>query len=285
MKAERFGAVASRLESTLGRCVEAPDVELIHDVRTGSRRLDAALDALERETCETAATRRSAAKLRKQLKRIRERAGRVRDLDVHRGLLAKMHAEGDSRAVQEEIAGLDAALAERRARRAAKFQQRAGKWLAKLERRAGNLLGAVREAGDPPVEAEAAELALASFAGLCGEIPVLDVGNLHAFRKGAKHARYLAEGGEDAWSRRTAKRLKRVQDAIGVWHDWLVLAEEARDAAGGRQTELVKRVEACRDRQFGSAMKAAGCVRQDLMEEWERFGRKKEARTEWRKTA
>ena len=291
MKAERFAAVASRLECTLGRCVEAPDVEAIHYVRTGSRRLDAALDALERETCETAAMRKSAAKLRRLLKRMRRRAGRVRDLDVHRGLLEKMGQQWDAEGVPEEIAGLDAALAGRRERRAAKFGQRAGRWRKKLELRAGKLLAAAREADDPPADAEAAKLALESFAALCREMPVLDVGNLHAFRKGAKHVRYMAEGGEDAWSQRTAKRLKWVQDAIGMWHDWLVLAEEARDAAGGNETELVKRIEARRERQFGIAMRTAERAREEPLGEWESFSKKKEgrgedaARAEWRKTA
>lgn len=294
MKAERFAAVASRLGSTLGRCVAVPDVEGIHHVRTGSRRLDAALDALERQRCETKSMRKNAAKLRKLLKKMRKRAGKVRDLDVHRGLLGKLDPEDGAEsgeAIRQEIAGLDAMLERRRCKRAAKFGGRAGGWREKLEQRAGTLLEVAAEAGDPPVEAEAAELALESFAGLCGEIPALDGRNLHDFRKGAKHARYIAEGGADAWSERTAKRLKRVQDTIGMWHDWLVLAEEARDAATGAENELVRRIEGRRDRQFASAMKTTERVRGELLGEWESFTRKKqvrgeaEARAEQRKTA
>ncbi len=249
------------------------------------------MDALDRETCGTLAVGKGAAKLRKLLKRMRRRAGRVRDLDVHRGLLEKMSQDVGSDTVLKEIAGLDTTLAERRERRAAKFRQRAGHWRENLAQRAGSLLEAAREAGDLPAGKEAAEPALESFAALCREMPVLDVGNLHAFRKGAKHARYLAEGDEDDWSRRTAKRLKRVQDAIGMWHDWLVLAKEARDAASGQQTELVKRIEARRDRQFGSAMRTTGRVRQELLAEWEslliskKVRGKAAARVEWRKTA
>lgn len=294
MKAERFESVASRLGSTLERCVGVPDVEAIHHVRTGSRRLDAALDALERQTGKTAAMRKNAAKLRKLLKKMRKRAGKVRDLDVHRGLLEKLDPEDgavSAEAIRQEIGGLDAALERRRCKRAAKFGRRAGGWREKLEKRATELRQAVEDAGDPPVEAEAAELALESFAGLCREIPVLDGRNLHDFRKGAKHARYIAEGGEDAWSKRTAKRLKRVQDTIGMWHDWLVLAKEARDAADGQENELVRRIEGKRDRQFASAMKTTERVRGELLDEWESFTRKKEvrgeaeARAELRKTA
>lgn len=288
MKAERFAAVASRLEGTVGRCVAVPDVEAIHHVRTGSRRLDAALDALERETCETDAMRKQAVKLRKTLKKIRKRAGKVRDLDVHRGLLKKLvPSDGAGTAtedIRQEIAGLDAELERKRCKRAAKFGRRAGGWREKLNRRAGLFLEAaeraVEEAGGPPADVEAAELALGSFAGLCREIPALDGRNLHDFRKGAKHARYIAEGGEDAWSQRTAKRLKRVQDAIGMWHDWLVLAEEARDAASGVANELVRWIEGRRDRQFATAMKTTERVREELLDEWESFAGKKDVRGE-----
>lgn len=290
MSAERFSAVAGRLGSTLARCVAAPDVDSIHHARTGSRRLDAALDALERETGETEAMRKSAAKLRKLLKKVRSRAGRVRDLDVHRSLLGKLSVEGGA-GIGREIELLDAELEGRRERRAVKFQQGAWRWRERLEQRCRAVLRAGEEAGDPPAEAGAAELALESFADLCREIPVLDAGRLHDFRKGAKHARYIAEGGEDDRSQRTAKRLKRMQDTIGLWHDWLVLAEEARAAAGGQEGELVKRIEARRDRQFGSARKTAERVRKELLGEWESFAKRNvdeggsEAGTVLRKTA
>lgn len=290
MRAERFAAVASRLGCTLGRCGETPDVGAIHHVRTGSRRLDAALDALERETSESEAMRKSAVKLRKLLKKVRRRAGKVRDLDVHRGLLRKLTPEldsdprasragdGSAGSVLKQAEDLDAELERRRGRRAEKFRQRACRWQGRLDQRVGAVLQAAAEAGDPPANAGAAELALESFAGLCREIPVLDTGTLHDFRKGAKHARYIAEGGDDDWSKRTAQRLKRVQDAIGMWHDWLVLATEAQEAAGGERNELVERMESRRDRQFRSAMKTTERVREELLGEWEDFAKQRVGR-------
>lgn len=282
MRAERFSAVASRLEVTLARCEDAPEVGAIHHVRTGSRRLEAALDGLKRETRESGAMCKSAAKLRKLLKRMRRKAGKVRDMDVHRGLLQKMVPEGELNldrgagdGIRGEIGRLDAELEKRRAVTAAKFQQRAGRWREKLKERSAAVLKAALEAGDPPAEVEAADLAQESFAVLCGENPMLDAGNLHAFRKGAKHARYIAEGGADERSRRTARRLKRVQDAIGLWHDWQVLAEEAREAAGGAETELVKQIEGRRERQFRSAMKTTERVRGELLGEWQGNSKKK----------
>lgn len=62
----------------------------------GSRRLDASLDALERGTRAPAAMRNGTVKLRKMLKKLRHRAGWVRDLDVHRGLLRNLASEGEA---------------------------------------------------------------------------------------------------------------------------------------------------------------------------------------------
>lgn len=276
MNSARFSLVVSRMEHTLARSVKTPDVAAIHHARTDSRRLDAALDALERETCETARMRKSSAKLRKLLKKVRHRAGAVRDLDVHLGLLQKLSAEGSAEAspggggaIDCEIAALDSELEQRRGKLAAKFQKKSDGWREKLERRGDAVLEAAGEAGDPPAGVHAAELALENFAELCRKMPVLDAGNLHEFRKGAKHARYIAEGGEDERSQRMAKRLKRVQDAIGDWHDWLELAGEAREALKGCRNELVKRIEERRERQFGAAMRTTERVREELQREWE----------------
>ena len=41
-----------------------------------------------------------------------------------------------------------------------------------------------------------------------------------------------------------AKALKRIQDAIGEWHDWLCLAEEAKTALGQDAPELTGALEA-----------------------------------------
>lgn len=282
---EKFSAVARRLERTLAHCVAAPDVQAIHHARTGSRRLAAALDNLERKTDLGDAMQRSAAKLRKLLKIVRHSAGKARDIDVHRELLRKLASAEATGAVatsdadlRQEIAALDAKLGRQREKAAGKFQKRAAKWRDKLERKTGAVFNAAGETDHVSAEPTAAELALESFAGVCREIPVLDAGTLHDFRKGAKHARYIAEAGDDDQSRRTVKQLKRVQDGIGAWHDWLVLAAEARNEAEGQENRLVKLVAAKRDQAFKSAVKTTAGVREELLGEWEtQLGGKKEA--------
>ena len=282
MQEERFATVALQMRKTLERCVTDPDVRAIHRARTGSRRVEAALDALERESSGSEVAPEAVGKLRKLLKRIRRGAGQARDADVHRALLRKLvpklaAATGDAEpgdakeAIVREAEALDAMLLRRREKKAAKFSRRAESWETKLKRR---IAGVVEEMvpAEPkvsvPQAGRAADLALESFAGLCREIPVLEVGTLHEFRKGAKHARYIAEAGEDDESQQLAGRLKRVQDSIGVWHDWLMLAEEAQAVAEEQENELVKRIEAKRDRQYHSAVRMTEQIRRELLAMW-----------------
>ena len=113
-------------------------------------------------------------------------------------------------------------------------------------------------------------VALDSFARLASEMQVLDAGNLHDFRKGAKKARYVAElaAQGDEQARQVGETLKKLQDEIGDWHDWLVLAEEAHTALGDEATELIALLEGERERHFVAAMKIAAKLRGRLMGEW-----------------
>jgi len=68
------------------------------------------------------------------------------------------------------------------------------------------------------------------FGGLAAELPALDAANLHAFRKRLKPALYLAQSSAatDPAAARLAAVCKKMQSAVGEWHDWQALALEAR---------------------------------------------------------
>ena len=98
----------------------------------------------------------------------------------------------------------------------------------------------------------------------------LDAGNLHDFRKGAKKARYMAEAdGDEEHAGMVGKALKKLQDEIGDWHDWMVLAEEAERALGDHGLELTARIEQQRDEHFITAMKTTERMRGRLLGEWQ----------------
>jgi CHAD domain-containing protein len=57
---------------------------------------------------------------------------------------------------------------------------------------------------------------------------------LHRYRTVVKRARYVAEfASKSAESLQFTAELKRLQDAIGNWHDWLTLTETATRRLGG----------------------------------------------------
>ena len=309
--------LAAALRENLAQCGHDPEVDSVHNTRTGTRRLQATLENLAREMQEDdagQAVRAAAARLMRQLKKIRRAAAPVRDLDVHRRLLEKLtrealglksgveaQREGDqpedvleSRAAGFRTTGLgqqadhlDAWLKHERAEKADGLQAQAAGLAAKLDKRLAELEAAMRQHPRSRRAQAPAALALENFARLATEMQLLDAKNLHDFRKGAKKARYIAELAEqaDAYAGQVGKALRKLQDEIGDWHDWLVLAEEAHAALGDEAAELMGLVEAEREQHFVAALKTAAKLRGRLMGEWLATGRRGQARGSQRKSA
>jgi CHAD domain-containing protein len=313
---QQIGELAATLKENLAKCAGDPGVDPVHDTRTGSRRLQATIENLVRELPGDGAgatAREAAAATMQMLRRIRRAAGPVRDLDVHRRLLNKLtkralspekaakHPENTPVAARaagrdaletpqaglrmtpldRQADDLDAWLKHRRDALAQELQAKAAASLPKFEKRVTALEAALRAKGLRRRNAKPlAVVALESFARLATEMQALHAGNLHDFRKGAKKARYVAElaASGDGEAARVGETLKKLQDEIGDWHDWLVLAEEAHAALGGGATVLVELIEAERDRHFAAAMQLAAKLRGRLMGEWLAVGRRPAAR-------
>ena len=64
---------------------------------------------------------------------------------------------------------------------------------------------------------------------------------LHSYRTVVKRARYAAEfAPKSEEATRLVAQLKRLQDALGNWHDWLILTQTAEQHLGGiNQSPLV----------------------------------------------
>jgi CHAD domain-containing protein len=223
------------------------------------------------------------------LKRIRRAAAAVRDLDVHRNLLKKRgwpekadstkedqpqpeeNADSSSYPLGKQAEDLDAWLRGSRQEQAKPLIKAAPKWSERLDKEL-SLFEAAMDHGRPTRRRvrSAAAVALDAFARLSTQMERLDSGNLHDFRKGAKKARYMAEsGGEDPQATAVMKALKKLQDEIGDWHDWLVLAEEAHEALGERGQELTALLEKEQERHYSLAMSTVARMRGRLMGEWQ----------------
>lgn len=229
---ERTQSLFRKLDRLLSHTRAAATPERVHQVRTTARRLEAVL-----EICYPAPTKRVARMLR-QLKKVRKRAGAVRDVDVQSAALRglKIGREG------ERKSRLLACLADERGQRESKFQKIVhSRKNAKLRKRLQQTAREMADASAPPelnghsqppvwIDFDPVASSLRMFAGLTRQMKSLTAENLHSYRTRGKRIRYVAEmAGNTPDAKRIVRAFKRTQDVIGDWHDWLTLTETAEE--------------------------------------------------------
>src|SRR5579864_3705895 len=169
-----------------------------------------------------------------ELQVLRKRAGKVRDLDIQIGLLGSIgnrSASADRRALQD-------ALKKKRARQADRLtaalkKVETSKFLKRLERVTEKAVsGAPDNSGEP---LQAAQNELAEMAEEYSSRQVLKPARLHELRIKLKLLRYRAElAAESEEQKEFIKKVKGVQDSIGEWHDWEMLAASAEEQFADR---------------------------------------------------
>jgi CHAD domain-containing protein len=220
--------VFQKLHRQLTKVTKKLDPASVHKVRTYSRRVEALLGDLDPEP------NRNTRKLLKLLSRLRKKAGRVRDLDVQmsnlRGLKIASEA-GQKSHLQRELAQERGKQAKKLARSLDK--ENARELHRRLKRAAGEL--EFSESTKP------LSVTMRELSQLERSQGPLTEKTLHQYRIAGKRARYLAEfAGKDPEAQRVVEQLKRLQDVIGDWHDWLKLTERAEELFGGvRDSALV----------------------------------------------
>ncbi|MGA9797543.1 MAG: CHAD domain-containing protein [Terriglobales bacterium] len=197
--------------------------ENIHKFRTSSRKVEVLVSDL--------AANRSGndKKLLKLLGRLRQKAGKVRDLDVQSAALRSLKIPQEPGRKSQ----LMSSLAEERARREKKLEksldrQTVSEVRKRLKRTAASL--EIADNANPLVLARQKLSAVEVDQGAVTEK------TLHQFRIAGKQARYVAEfARKDAEATRLVAQLKHMQDVIGDWHDWVQLADKAEKLFGGVQ--------------------------------------------------
>jgi len=217
-----------KLSRELTKLTKRPAPENVHKFRTYSRRVEAVLS-------EVAPKRhRNDEKLLKLLARLRKKAGKVRDLDVQIGCLRNLKApQANGHKSQLMNALLDERI--QRERKLAKaFDTKTAEEIRKRLKRSAHEISI-------PRNTEPLALTLSRLAHLGRGNGSLSEKTLHQYRIIGKRARYVAElDGDDPHTRQIIKQLKRMQDVIGDWHDWLKLTEKAERLLGDvRQSALV----------------------------------------------
>lgn len=221
-------------------CLAKPGKRAVHKLRTSTRRIEAQLELLSMLP-ELPAHDKPRQKVHRLLKKLRQAAGDVRDLDVQRDLVAESAPRKRGPQYSDEVRKEGRQLRQELKRQRGKH---ADELAAVLKQEKADLPLAFKGLFD---SLEAAESLAISEADLTSMVrtwygqhsPAVtpdpnQVEQLHDIRKQAKLARYLAESApaSAAKARRMAAEFEDLQEAGGEWHDWVLLAEVARTELG-----------------------------------------------------
>jgi CHAD domain-containing protein len=209
-----------KTERELLRMYSEQSAEAVHGLRTTVRRLEILLEEI------LPGRDRNQKKLVKMLNQIRKRAGKVRDVDVQLSALRSLKVPQEPRRKTQ----LMQRLIEVRAR----HEQKLRKLLTKRELREirkrlkkAQRTASFEKARDPLVVARQILEAVPLPQGPASEEL------LHRYRIAVKRARYAAEfAPKSVAATQFIARLKRLQDALGNWHDWLTLTHTAVQQLG-----------------------------------------------------
>jgi len=218
---ERCQLVFRKLERDLRKLSAQRQPQSVHRFRTTTRRLETLLIELLPQR------NRNQRKLLKLLGGVRKRAGKVRDLDVQLSALRSLKIAQEPRRKTQFTQG----LIELRADQEKKLQKMLTREsLREIRRRLGKASNELKlkTCRDPLAAAREILARSAPPAGpLTEEI-------LHQYRIQVKRARYAAEfAPKSAEATQFTAQLQKLQDALGHWHDWLILTHAATERLGG----------------------------------------------------
>jgi len=247
---KRSRVVFQKLEQDLVKLSSKHRAENVHRFRTGTRRLQILLGELSPKLD------RSQRKLLKLLSRIRKRAGKVRDLDVQLTALRSLKIPREPRRKTQLVNH----LIELRSQQEKKLRKEVdGGTVHEIRKR----LKRASKNFNP----EASRDPLAVARGMLdaingGDAPVTEA-LLHQYRILSKRARYAAEFAEQSTeAERFIAGLKRMQDVLGDWHDWLTLTQTANGHLGEvRESSLVAELHNVTGAKFRHAVAVLAQVR------------------------
>ena len=254
------------LDRRLQDVPDGPSEETVHRLRTNTRRSGALLQSLLADRRKAKSTRelhKDADKLLRQWKKL------------HATLTKKDNGAALDPAhvvLASQLQQLDAWLAQEREKRAGQLRREAAKRAPRSAALVPKVLTALEKSTARPSKISRRQvpraLALEDFFQTSYAMPALDGKNLHDFRKRTKEARYVAEaGGAEPHATAVASALKRIQDAIGSWHDLDALEQEAGEALGNGGVELGALLSKKARHQLQQALRTSESQRQRLLGE------------------
>ena len=252
MATDSIQSVFHRLERDLVKVCSKRNAENVHRFRGAARRVQTLLEEVLPEHGH------DHRKLLKTLSRIRKRAGKVRDMDVQLAALRSLKVPQEPRRKSQLMNGLIELRAEHEGKLCKVLTKKAVRETRRRLKRAardlkpmaaGNALSIARKmlshAPDPEVRGK------------------LNEDLLHHYRIVGKQARYIAElAPPSAEATEFIAQLKRMQDAVGDWHDWFSLTRTAASRLGDiRESTLVAALHNVTGAKFRNAVTALSTMR------------------------
>ena len=249
---DRLRLTVQKASRFLRKLKTNPSVENVHRFRTHSRRIETILQEIVRDPS------RNQKKLLKQLRRLRRKAGRIRDLNIQ---IAAVRNLKMPQAAEQKTKLLRLLVAERLRREKQISRQANSKAASEILRR---LKRATNELTWPSNE-QLLGMAKEKMEELAGENASPSDQTLHSYRIMGKRARYLAELATGENAELIHKRLKRMQDVLGDWHDWWQLSVRAESLLGPAEQEpLCQVLQSVVRAKFGNAVNELKDIRKDL---------------------
>ncbi len=255
--ANRARSLFRSLEIIPAKIIKKPKPSSIHDLRTTIRRVETVLATLGDGLP-------GAARLVKQIKKLRRRAGYVRDVDVLLAALRTVQARPKSD--KKHVRGRLEKLRKKHVRKLVNcIEHELAAGLNNHLKRAAKALTDAPAERRHQAEGTALTAALKKFSALTQEYSSLNDQNLHEFRMVCKRVRYAAEA--DAGlptADRAIQQLKRIQDAIGDWHDWLNLAQTAETVLDDGDSPVLAAILAARQVKLRAAFLVTADAKRQL---------------------
>lgn len=249
ISAQRCKSIFRKTTKELVRLASGHDTKAVHGFRTSARRLQILLEQLVSEKDHKKKS------LLKALNRIRKAAGKVRDVDVQLEALRSLKTPQEPRRKTQLIQSLIELRAQHEKRQRKLLKK---KDIRDMRKRLNRMESSLRfDSNRDPLSI--AKQMLTSVPVPRGSV---DEEALHRYRLAVKRARYAAEfAPKSAEVTQFLERLKRLQDALGSWHDWMMLTHTAMERLGDiSQSSLVavlRNVTQGKFRQAASAVSAA----------------------------
>lgn len=208
---DRVAQLFDKLDRQLSKLSSKPQPKNIHQFRTAARRVETVLADL------VPSQDRKSRKLLKSITKLRRRAGKVRDLDVQIAALRSLKIS-ERPGIKTQLLQT---MTDQRARREQRFLDTLDKeTIRELRRRLKKLKARLADTVPDPQVLVRSRLAVF----IKSSAPVTEK-LLHRYRIEGKKIRYLAElAGDNPDAQHTIEELKRMQDVLGEWHDWLTLS-------------------------------------------------------------